>query len=120
MVEHLMPKGAARGAMPLASPPVYASFVAGNDQAVEDLSRFCQTAAAGRKPDELVKPEDFERFLSLVNPLLSSCADRMGEMNRASASNSATMEALADRIDRTQAESRAILDDLFGRQDVDG
>ena len=63
--------------------------------------------------DTPVEFEDFDDALKVVNPLLARSAERLGKAVLSRALNLAELEALADRIDRTQAESRAIIDSLF-------
>lgn len=73
---------------------------------------FKQAQSSG-KIETPVELEDFDDALKLINPLLARSAERLGKAALSRALNLAEMEALADRIDRTQAESRAIIDSLF-------
>ena len=56
--------------------------------------------------------KDFDAILDFVNPVLANCAEMLEETTLSLSLTLAEMEARSERIDRTQAESRAIIDSL--------
>jgi hypothetical protein len=55
---------------------------------------------------------DFDAVLDYVNPILARSAEALEGVSRDMSRSLAAMEARAERIDRTQAETRALLNGL--------
>ena len=64
-------------------------------------------------PELISKFNDFDAVLDFVNPGLERSADMLEETSHNLSASLAAMEARAQRIDRTQAETRVLLNRLI-------